>query len=85
LNPATAASDAFSGQPAGASFTTGASLADQIVVFEMMPEACMDVGNGYKTLSVATSASNAANVTEVTLFLLNAVQAQPPTAPTTYA
>jgi len=70
LNDATAASDAFVAQTAAASFATDATVADKIVIFEITAAACMDVTNGYRTINITTSASNAANITEAELFPL---------------
>ena len=83
LTAATANSDALAVQTAAATFQTSASLADKIVVFEITPEACMDLANGFHTLAVQTSASNAANITEVSLFVLGSYQGV--SSPTTYS
>jgi hypothetical protein len=72
LNTATAASDALAVQPATPAYQTTAALADKIVVFEITPEMCLDVANGFRTVAVQTSASNAANVTSAELFVLGA-------------
>ena len=70
LCAATATSDALAVQTPGATFQTSAStVADKIVVFEITPEMCMDLVNGFHTIAVQTSASNAANITEAELFL----------------
>src|SRR5271156_6798119 len=47
LTAATAASDALAVQTAAASFATSAALADKIVVFEITPEQCLDMVNGF--------------------------------------
>jgi hypothetical protein len=77
----TATSDAVVAQAAAAGFITPATVADKIVVFEIQPEACLDVANGFKTIAVQTSASNAANITEAKLFMLESYmgQSQPST------
>jgi len=74
LCAATATSDALAVQTAGATFQTSATLADKIVVFEILPEACLDLVNGFHTIAVQTSASNAANITEAELFLYESYQ-----------
>ncbi len=74
LTAATATSDALAVQTPAASFATGAALADKIVVFEITPEACLNVGGGFHTIAVQTSASNAANITEASLFILESYQ-----------
>lgn len=60
----TSTSDAYAAQTAAASFATSATTKDKIVVFEILPEAALDVTNGFKALAITTSASNAANITE---------------------
>lgn len=83
LNAATAVTDAYVVQAAAAALQTSATLADKIVVFEITPESCLDLANGFHTIAVSTSASNAANVTSAELFVLQAYQGA--SAPTTYA
>ena len=83
LNNAAAASDAFVQQASAANFTTDATLADKLVIFEITPDIALDLVNGYRTIGVATSASNAANITEATLLVLGAVQGA--SAPSTFA
>jgi hypothetical protein len=76
LNNATASSDAFTAQANAASFTTDATIADKIVVFEITPEAAMNVTAGFITLAVQTTASNAANITEASLLVNNVQRGQ---------
>jgi hypothetical protein len=83
LNDATAASDALVVQTAANSFTTDATIADKMVIFEILPEACMDIQNGFRSIAITTSASNAANITEATLYLLTDYPGTTP--PTTYS
>ena len=78
LQNATATSDQNVSQTNAASFTTDATLADKIVMFEITPEAALDMANGYKTLAVQTGASNAANVTEATLYIYGSYQQAAP-------
>jgi len=74
LTAATATSDALAVQTAAATFQTSVTVADKIVVFEITPEMCMDLVNGFHTIAVQTSASNAANITEAELFLWESYQ-----------
>ncbi len=74
LTAATATSDALAVQTAAATFQTSAGTTDKIVVFEITPEMCMDLVNGFHTIAVQTSASNAANITEAELFLWESYQ-----------
>jgi hypothetical protein len=83
LNDDTSSSDALAVQAAAANFTTDATLKDKLVVFEIEPEAALDLANGFNHIAVQTGASNAANVTASALFVLQAVQGA--SAPTTYA
>ena len=82
LTAATAVSDALVAQAPGAAFQTSAAVADKIVVFEIVPEACLDVGNGFRTIAIQTGASNAANITAAELFILGAYQGA--SAPSAY-
>ena len=74
LQNATATSDLNVAQSNGASFTTDATIADKIVMFEITPEVTLDMANGYKCLAVQTGASNVANVTEATLYVYGSYQ-----------
>lgn len=76
----TSVSDALVAQTAAATFTTSATLKDKLVVFEIMPDAALDVANGFAYITVSTGASNASNVTAAMLYVLDAYQqATPPT------
>ncbi len=44
------------------------------MIFEITPEMCMDLVNGFHTIAVQTSASNAANITEAELFIYGSYQ-----------
>jgi hypothetical protein len=79
----TSVSDALIAQAAAASFTTDATLKDKLVVFEIEPEACLDVANGFRSIAISTGASNASNVTRAELFVLGAYQGAAP--PSTYS
>lgn len=83
----TAASDVLVQQTSAANFTTSATLADKIVVFEITPEMCMNLSSAagatpYNSIAIETSASNAANITEATLYVLQSIQGA--SAPSTY-
>jgi hypothetical protein len=82
LTAATATSDALAVQTAAATFQTSTTVADKIVVFEITPEACLDMVNGFRTIAVQTSSSNAANITEAELFVLGSYQGA--SAPSSY-
>ena len=82
LNPATAVSDALVVQAAAANLQTPATVTDKIVVFEIMPDMCLDLVNGFHTIAIQTSASNAANITAAELFVLGAYQGA--SAPSAY-
>lgn len=84
----TATTDAQVQQTSAANFTTSATIADKIVIFEITPEMCMQLSSTagatpYNSIAVQTSASNAANITHVDLFILQSIQGA--SAPTTYA
>jgi hypothetical protein len=83
LQADTSVSDANTVQTAAASFTTDATTKDKIVIFEILPEAVLDVANGFKTIALTTGASNAANITEAILIVIEAYQGA--SQPTTYA
>lgn len=68
----TSVADALIAQAAAANFTTSATLKDKIVVFEIEPEVCMDIVNGFRSIAIQTGASNAANITEAMLFVVEA-------------
>lgn len=78
----TSVSDALVAQTQAATFTTDATTKDKFVVFEIEPDQCMDVANGFRSIAISTGASNAANITHATLFVLGANQGGSP--PSTY-
>jgi hypothetical protein len=82
LTAATATSDALVVQTAAATFTTSAGTTDKIVVFEITPEMCMDLVNGFHTIAVSTGSSSASNITEAELFILGSYQGA--SAPSSY-
>lgn len=73
---AIATSDKLVPQTAAANFQADASLADKFVIFEIMPEVALDEANGFKTIAVQTSASNAANITESHLVVWQRYEGQ---------
>jgi hypothetical protein len=76
-NQATASGDTLTRQTDAKSFQTSAALANKIVVFEVDIASALDINNGFDCITVITSASNAANITEATYY---AVLANPGTA-----
>ena len=64
-----------------ANFTTDAAVKDKIVIFEIVPEQCMDVANGFDCINVTTGASNAANITSAEIYILGAYQQASPPSP----
>lgn len=73
------AGDQLTKQANAANYTTDAGLHSKVVVFEISPQDCMDVANGFHTIAIQTGASNAANVTEAMIYALHRYQqAQPP-------
>lgn len=62
-----------------ANYTTDAGVKDKVVIFEISPQDCMDMANGFHTIAVQTGASNAANITEAAIYMLHRYQqAVPP-------
>jgi|SRR5215213_1129577 len=62
-NESTATTDTLTRQTDGLAFTTSATLAGKIVVFQVDPR-YLDVNNGFDCLTVTTGASNVANITQ---------------------
>lgn len=60
---------------AAANYTTDAGLKNKIVVFEILPEACLDIAGGFKTIAIQTGASNAANITFAEILTLAQIKA----------
>jgi hypothetical protein len=75
-------SDALVAQAAALNFTTDATTKNKIVVFELTPEAILDIANGFNHIAIQTGASNAANITGARLHILGSYQGQTP--PTSY-
>ena len=71
--------DQFTKQANAANYTTDAGVKNKVVIFEISPQDCMDLVNGFHTIAVQTGASNAANITEAMIYGLHRYQqAQPP-------
>lgn len=77
-----ATSDTLVSRTAAASYTTDAGVKNKIVIFEITPEACLDVANGFDCIAPVTGASNAANITSAQIFVVPAryQQATPPSS-----
>jgi hypothetical protein len=74
------AADLKTKQSAATSYTTDAGTNAKIIIFEINPQDCMDMANGFHTIAIQTGASNAANITEATIYPLTSYrQSQPPT------
>jgi hypothetical protein len=72
-------SDLLTKQANAASYTTGAATKHKVVIFEISPQDCMDVANGYNFIAAQTGSSNAANITAAMFYAqTNFPQAQPP-------
>ena len=76
VNQATASGDTLVRQTDAKLFQTSAALAIKMVVFEVDIATALDINNGFDCLTVITSGSNAANITEATYY---AVLASPGT------
>jgi hypothetical protein len=73
------AGDQFTKETSAANFTTDAGTNSKIVIFEISPQDCLDLVNGFYFIAIQTGASNAANITEATILGLHRYQqAQPP-------
>jgi hypothetical protein len=79
FNADTTVSDTLAAQAVAATFASGATLKDKIVVFEFDP-AELDLANGFNHITVQTSASNAANITDAHMEYLGRFQGQTPPA-----
>jgi hypothetical protein len=67
VNQDRAASDIGAWVAAAANLQLSATLKSKIAIFEIVPEQVLDVTNGFRTITVQTSASNAANITQAML------------------
>lgn len=70
----TSLTDAYVVRTPAATYTTDAGVKDKLVIFEITPESCMDIANGFDCIAVSTGASNVANITEATLMVLGSIQ-----------
>jgi hypothetical protein len=62
-------------------YTTDAATKNKQIIFQIDPNACMDIANGFDCITIITGASNAANLTEAQVFLeMEYEQATPPSA-----
>jgi hypothetical protein len=76
-----AAAPTLVSQAAGTTFSTSAAVKEKIVIFEIVPEAHMDLANGFDCIAISTGASSASNITEAMLYMWGAYeQATPPNA-----
>lgn len=73
-----AASDTDAAQTNAANFTTSAAVKQKLVVFEIVPEECMDIAGGFDCIGISTGASNAANITEAHLVFIPPYQSAIP-------
>ena len=81
----TAAGDTLVARTAAKTYTTDAGVKLKQVIFEIDPAACMDIAGGFDCISVSTGASNAANITEAQLFILNKYSGAVDTIPSAVA
>jgi hypothetical protein len=80
-NEDTVTSDTLVKQTDAKAFTTSAAVKSKIVVFEIDIASALDINNGFDCITVTTGASNAANITEATLYLPLATPGQTSTQP----
>ena len=74
VNLDTSVNDAMTKVTGAATYTTDAGVHDKIVIFEIMPDMCLDVANGFNSITVSTGASNAANITSAHLVMWGSIQ-----------
>jgi hypothetical protein len=79
-NAATTVSDTLVAETPANSFTTDASVADKLVVFEFDPADALDLVNGFNHLAVSIAGSNAANIIEAHMEYLGTYQQAVPPA-----
>lgn len=70
-------------QTDAANFTTSAALKNKTVIFEIVPEQCMDVANAFDYIAIQTGASNAANITVAEVLIFGSYQQSAPPSPLT--
>ena len=78
----TSVNDTLTSRATAATYTTDAATKNKIVTFEFAPEQIMDVANGFDCLAISTGASNAANITQAKLYMLQQIQGA--SAPNSY-
>lgn len=61
------AANVLTRQTDGTSFTTSSAVKNKVVVFEIEP-AMLDLTNNFKTVTISTGASNAANITQAMAY-----------------
>lgn len=71
VNSDVTATDTLVRQADAVNYTTSAALATKMVVFQIDPE-YMDVAGGFDCIGISTGASNAANLTAVTIQMTGA-------------
>jgi hypothetical protein len=74
LADATASSDLLVVQTAALNFTTDATLANKIIIFEITPEAALDLVNGFNHIGIEIGGSNAANIVSAEIFMWQSYQ-----------
>lgn len=77
----TSVGDTLTRQTDAVNFTTDAALKNKVVIFQIDPAICLDINNGFDCISIATGASNAANITAAEFILdMKYAEATPPSA-----
>ncbi|CAN2532543.1 hypothetical+protein [Methylocapsa aurea] len=69
------ASSAWTARAAAATYSTDAGVKNKMVAFEILPEAALDMANGFNSIAVSTGASNAANITFAELLIVPRIKA----------
>ena len=79
LQADTSVSDVPVAQAKGTTFLCDATLKNKIVEFEFLPVDVLDIPNGFKFITISTSGSNAANITQAEMqYVAMYKQAFPP-------
>jgi hypothetical protein len=72
-------SDQYVKETSAANYTTDAGTNSKMVIFEISPQDCMDMANGFNFIAIETGSSNSANITEAQILPLHRYQqATPP-------
>jgi len=66
--------DQYVKETSAATWTTDAGTNAKMVIFEISPQDCMDMANGFNFITVSTGASNAANITQAEILPLHRYQ-----------